>query len=563
MKEVAPYVVIEMIWHVAEIMLFTKSAVLPGLLEWVEIHMAPRLEASFKTLCLDAVASEDPYSFNVHEHDEYWPSICAYLVRGMTRQVQQLLDLHPLSVSSSATSDDNAFVILNNLLKSMPMKNADLDEAHFETALNKWTTSVAATATRQDIFVNRPRQLKTIFQILSGDAAAIGQVSNDWVIMLLGTLTYAHPMAKAHEVKAILASVHAMEEKRYDDDERSTGLDWCQQSEVLAFVPTVRGQSDTVDSIVSAIFQLDTQSILIGVLDYGNPWFSAHFLDLFSFCDASPFELIDPANARSGSFHEHALLVYVTSLIADDLPLRLLADYLGCCPEFGRDHLAALICRQPVSTEREACKLLSLCQTFQLGGTTATAKLVQTVVSNRAKRSQFASALSWAQHASQAHQLSTALLDSVIIPISTLTAAGATPNLANHTLKLGLVVQALSSSPPRAVETTVHFLRLYHQTLKVRHEGDLKETAILLGRSLGAELAPKRFWLPILYDCVLLLDALLPTGAWPVFSSSEIYDLMQCLEETEKRTQAPDAAKFAKIRLTLSHQLSEAILSGI
>jgi len=573
---------IEMVWHVAETMLFTRSPVLPGLLDWVQTHFAPHLDDSFKSLCHTAYDSEHPESFSVHEHVEYWPSIYAYAVRGMTLQVTQLLALHPLSAATSAPSE-NAFSILTVLLESMPMVTADLSETDFQTRWKHWKAEVARSTSRNDIFVNRPAQLRALFSLLSGDASSIARASNDWAILLVGLVLYTQPSAKPHDLKPLVQSLSSLVDARA----RSTN----DHTRVLAFSDRIGNLRETVDALVQAIFELETELILHGVLHLGNPWFSAHFLDLFSLCDPTPFEYV-PSNACT--FHEFAFLEYVTSLMTDRLPVRLLADYLGCCPQFGKDYLVQVIARQPIETEREACKMLSLCQTFKLQSTNAAHSLIQAVVSQRARRGRLASALAWAT-GNQAKQLADVLLRSVYRPLTYLDSDLARhlklrspleykreeESVAKHKRKLGMVVEALASAS-RTSETAVQFLRLYSQILQTYAEQDIPETLVLLGRSLGAEIAPKHFWLPILLDCTALLERLNATTSrtGTLFSSSEIYDLMHCLEESATSSSStssqPDPTTaflyalpramqediMTNIRLTLTQQLSESILKG-
>lgn len=559
-----------MMWHAGETMLFTRSPVLPGLLDWVSTHFAPHLDDSFKSLCEEAAEFEDDRARGAHDHVEYWPSICAYLVRGMTKPANQLLKLHPL-YGATANPADNVFVILKTLIKKMPMVYRDAESTDFQSLWSQWKTEVETANSRNDIFVNRPSQLRTVFSILMGDATSICQASNDWAITLVGLILYSHPTTKPHEIRPLLLQLPSLITAR-----ASTASD---SPRVLAFSDTVGSLGDTVDALLQAIFRLETEMILQGVLDYGNPWFSAHFLDLFSLCDVTPFEYLD---SNACTYHEYAFLEYVSSLMADRLPIRILVDYLGCCPTYGRDYMVQLIARQPIHTEKEACKLLALCHSFKLSNTHASQYVTQAVVSQRARTGRLAAALAWAT-GPQAKQLADALLNSVYRPLTSLdssllkylktanvgdlTPADDGTTIQSHKIKIGLIVEALAPSS-RASEGPVQFLKLYAQLLQAYQEGDLQEALVLLGRSIGSELAPKRFWMSILLDCTSILQLIASSAtstssasSTPVFSSSEIYDLMHCLEEAES-AERHNSIVSDNIRLTLSQQLSQAILCG-
>lgn len=579
-RELGAYEVIEMVWHVAETMLFTRSPVLPGLLDWVRTHFSPILEPSFKSLCDLAAESDSPSSVAVHEHSEYWPSIFAYTIRGMTKPARQLLALHP-QFSATANPSENVFEILKGLLKRMPMiKVGSLSAQHgdFQTQFSAWKSEVAAASARNDIFVNRPPQLRTIFSILSGDSTTLARFSNNWAILLVSIVLYSNPTTKPHEVKSIMQTLPALINSTKQGEDTTYG-----QSMVLEFADTVGNLDDTVDALIQAIFELETAMILHGVLDFNNPWFAAHFLDLFSLCDSMPFERIDGGSSNAGdegyTYHEFAFLEYVTSLTTNRLPLRLIADYLGCCPVLGKEYLVQLIARQPIHCEREAYKMLALCHTFKLSQSQASNSIIQTVVSQRARSGRLASALAWAT-GSQAKQLSNALLNSVLLPLTSLDPqlctflkltngklalpsvyTGEPTSAATHKLKIDLIVEALASSS-RASESAVACLKLYAAMLQAYVEGDLQETLVLLGRSLGSEIAPKRFWLFILVDCAALLEKLRASRVNTVFSSSEIFDLIHCLEEVDTAEQNQTQELLANVRLTLSHQLSEAILTN-
>jgi nuclear pore complex protein Nup85 len=567
-RELGTYEVIEMMWHVGETMLFTRSPVLPGLLNWVATHFAPHLADSFRSKCEEAAETEDKSTSLVHEDPEYWSSICAYLVRGMTKPAIQLLKLHPL-FHATANPSENGFAILKHLIKKMPMIYREAEEVDFQSQWTSWKAEVEAASRRSDIFVNRPAQLSTVFSLLAGDATTICNHSNNWAITLVGLVLYAHPTSKPHEIRPLLQQLQSLIATRAASD--------TQQAEVTKFYANIGNLDDTVDALVQAIFGLETEMILHGVLDFGNPWFSAHFLDLFSLCDITPFEFLD---ANACSYHEFAFLEYVSSLMTDRLPIRILADYLTCCPTYGRDYMVQLIAHQPIYTEKDACKLLALCHSFKLTNTHASQYITQAVVSQRARTGRLASALTWAT-GTQALQLADTLLTSVYKPLASLDAElcktlkmspttqltsdqddGVT--VTSHSRKASLIVAALAPSSLDTEDAPVQFLKLYAQILQAFAEGDLQETLVLLGRSIGSGLAPKRFWLDILFDCTAIIGLIRSKNpsSGPVFSSSEIYDLMHCLEEAETLKAHPTTITD-HIRLTLSHQLSQAILSGL
>jgi hypothetical protein len=72
---------------------------------------------------------------------------------------------------------------------------------------------------------------------------------------------------------------------------------------------------------------------------------------------------------KSGGVTElqHALLEYVNFLIAQNMSLQIVADYLvPSCGEIGRAWLSTIVSRTPVRTEREAHQLIDLCNKYNL-----------------------------------------------------------------------------------------------------------------------------------------------------------------------------------------------------
>ena len=70
---------------------------------------------------------------------------------------------------------------------------------------------------------------------------------------------------------------------------------------------------------------------------------------------------------RYGSkLSEFFLLEYASSLIAHPSLWQVAMGYLSECPLQGRHYMEAYIERVPVESERKACKVLRLCEKYQL-----------------------------------------------------------------------------------------------------------------------------------------------------------------------------------------------------
>ncbi|XP_013792896.1 nuclear pore complex protein Nup85-like [Limulus polyphemus] len=108
------------------------------------------------------------------------------------------------------------------------------------------------------------------------------------------------------------------------------------------------------------------------------------------------------------------------------------------------------------------------------------------------------------------------------------------------------------------VSDRLTFLGKYREFHKMYEEKEFKEASALLVSLLASRLAPKYFWVTLLFDALPLLES-----EEVVFSSRQTFQLMYCLEELQQKTDKPPGLKEKEdlLRLALTRNLARAFIS--
>jgi hypothetical protein len=166
---------------------------------------------------------------------------------------------------------------------------------------------------------------------------------------------------------------------------------------------------------------------------------------------------------------------------------------------------------------------------------------------SRLSRGQAASAISWYEGI-VSDDVAVKLLESLIVPVATMNQQAI--------LNIDRVLETVSASIPIIKE--LQFLRLYADAARSFMSNDYRSAGRGLLHAIATDIAPRRFWLPILRDCAILLQrSFFSFACFPlilvsnasivcdngivvntespriIYTVSEMHEVMRCLEDIE------------------------------
>ncbi|KAK2564164.1 Nuclear pore complex protein Nup85 [Acropora cervicornis] len=250
--------------------------------------------------------------------------------------------------------------------------------------------------------------------------------------------------------------------------------------------------SGNFDRILLSAFEFDVHAVIKESSDaLGNWWFVAHLTDLLHHCG----QLDSHHVSHSISLREYLLLEYAASLMSNHSLWRVAVDYLLCCPVNGRAHLVEYIEHLPLETDKKAMKVLRLCEVLDM--LPQAQSICKTMSMNAMKAGRLGAALAWCLRSKYCQSGGFSNLDLI-------------DNLGSAML----------------LSDRLTFLGKYREFHKMYEESKFHEAAHLLISLLTSKLAPQRLWLTLLTDSIPLLE-----HREVIFSSSQTYELMHCLDE--------------------------------
>ncbi|XP_068761276.1 nuclear pore complex protein Nup85-like [Montipora capricornis] len=462
---------IETVWHLSEI-LFIKTlpggAVLHHLLEWVQNGHADKYVG-------DILQHSIP-----HDSPSYWPAIYSLVLQGRVNHVRELLADHP----DKQTGEYDDFESMDELLRKMPMYQLYMGQTlqEFTMKWNHWQQECKHRL-KNETYAGNPH-LNTLCQILCGEEEVFDEMleyCKTWYHLLVAKLLYCNPAIKSFD------------------------LQYHTQSCIDKFGGNANLRN--FDRILMSAFEFDVHAVIKESSDaLGNWWFVAHLTDLLHHCGQLDTHHI----SHSISLREFLILEYAASLVSNHSLWRVAVDYLLQCPVYGRAHLVEYIEHLPLETDKKAMKVLRLCEDLDM---LAQAQSICKTMSMKAMKSgRLGAALAWCLRSKD----------------STFAAFISERFLAEYCQSGGFsnldLIDHLGSA--MLLSDRLTFLGKYREFHMLYEEGKFHEAAHLLISLLTSKLAPQRLWLTLLTDSIPLLE-----HEEIIFSSSQTYELMHCLDE--------------------------------
>lgn len=375
-------------------------------------------------------------------------------------------------------------------------------------------------------------KLKDILGIFYGNMDSIVKYCDHWLGALIAYTFYVDPMASPRMLRKKMTEFKSKVNRSVD--------------------------SDGIEKCISSIIGQDKHLIISNIADLGNWLFTAHFVDVFSF-----------ANYYDEDQREYYILEYVMTLISSKIPISIIITYLKTCNKQGIHYIELLLSKQHFETEKEGIKLLNLC--LQCGFKKESyiyRKIKNVMFIKKYHNGHIASAISY----SEGKQSRKLILNFLEGKIFTKLIENVTENDVND------IVTILNSSSTLNTPESM-FLLCYKNALIQYLRKNYQMVLVNLVDSMDSEFAPKKFWMILIYICVVVLKELNQNDIST--KSDYIFKLMECLETIVLENESNEAIdvfhdylklknkkdikideEIQKIREVLTHSLASSFLEG-
>ncbi|KAJ0176932.1 hypothetical protein K1T71_006941 [Dendrolimus kikuchii] len=492
---------IECIWHLCEFLYIDNipgDIVLPFLLEWVRFHFPCHEKSAAEILENCERGSED--------HPEYWDTVIGMIVQGRVDVARALLKLH-------SAADSNEFKLTDNTLRSMPVYSVygGLSTNDFTISWKHWQAECRSKLS-SGVLASQ-QKLELILRLITGDYMAFesirGQYSS-WFDILGGWVMFTCPWAKRHELAAAAGACAGM---------------------------SAPPATSRLDDMVRALLDGDLHQVIHEIQQLAdNGWFATHLTDMLHHC--GKLTILDKQqNNVTSRLRDSLVLEYGTLLMEHKSLWSVGLSYLASCPPEGLRRAELLLERLPLHTEARAMRVIAEAKKYGLLGVVQTVCACESARELRAER--VGGALAWAVRGRGGAQCARA--------------AHAALRRYTRTGLLPAKDLLLTAGPSLLITDALLFLGKYCEFHSLYKSKEFKKAAGLLVSLLTSKIAPDYFWETLLLDTIPLLES-----EEPVFSSSDTYEIMLCLE---LKTTSLDTEKASLLRLALVRNLARTALA--
>ncbi|WJX10065.1 Nucleoporin nup85 [Trifolium repens] len=376
--------------------------------------------------------------------------------------------------------------------------------------------------------------LRNMLQVMLGNTESLCTASCYWVELYVSHFLYIRPFTTGIESMYNLAQ-KCMQLKPPTGTHRLTGL-------------------------MIGILGENTEVVLAEISREFGPWMVAHAVELLTAGSEQAESLLHDERYNLGgiSMVELHRLAYAQVLSSHALTWQIAPIYLTSCTKQGMGLLENLLYRQSVQHNNLLLKNIEICRLYELDHISSNIMKVAGVY--HWKHGRKGTGVFWLQQSQDTNcldRIAQQLFDSVGKSIS------------DESFKQweGLIELLGSESKPAGGLEFLHKYRDFKKSLQMVYSGKSADAArqavgslILLMKNPST---PQRFWLPLLFDSLKLLN-------WkdgPLLSVSETHLLLNKLQELSLAKQRPHFAEpnlppqaLSSIRLALATNLGRAIL---
>ncbi|XP_076886422.1 nuclear pore complex protein NUP85-like [Bidens hawaiensis] len=487
----------------------------------------------------------------VENEPAYWQAISSALAVGWLDIVVKLLRLHgsyQLNQLGSRETENGLVEAVAVLVSKMPRMRADLpdgklgecynNKSDFIRAWEKWRaqiTKLDCSAFWLQCTHNQTKEnLKSLLQILLGNTSTLSSATCHWVELYIAHFLYVRPFT------AGLESMYVLAQK-------------CVQLKPIS-------NPHKLMRLILGILAENTEVVLAECSRSFGPWMIAHATELLTAGSVEAEILLKEERDNLGgiSIEESHRLAYAQVLASHALTWQIAPIYLISCVKHGIGLLEILLYKQPAYHSQVLLKNIEICRMYDLDTVSSNAMKIAGV--HHWKHGRKGAGVFWLQQAqdeTRLNRIAQKLFDFVGKSISD----------ESFEQWEGLIELLGSESRTAGGLEFLHKYRDFKKSLQQVQDGVLtdaarkaSETLILLMKNPST---PQRFWLPLLYDSLKLLN-------WrerPLLNVSQTNLLLNKLQELSVARLRPDYVEvgpppqaLSSVRLALATNLGRAIL---
>lgn len=487
----------------------------------------------------------------IEDNPTYWEVIGSALAVGWLEIVVKLLHLHgsyQLDQLSSRETENGLVEAVAVLISKMPRMRLELGDGRlgecykakpdFIKAWEKWRSQITKLDCSaywiQCHHLQTREGLKNLLQIMLGNTNSLSSVTYHWLELYVSHFLYVRPFTVG------LESMHGLAQK------------------CIQLKPVPRSQK--LMGLLLGILGENTEVVLAECSKEFGPWMVAHAIELMTAGSDEAESLLceEQYNLGELSLQELHRLVYAQVLCSHAFTWQIAPVYLTSCMKQGMGLLEILLCKQPVQHNELLHKNLEICRLYELDDVSSHIMKIAGV--HHWKHGRKGAGVFWLQQAQdevRLHKIAQQLFASVGKSIS------------DESFKQweGLIELLGSESKTAGGLEFLHKYRDLKRSLKHIHDGKNIEAArqaveylMLLMKNPST---PQRFWLPLLYDSLKLLN-------WqdrPLLNVAQTNLLLNRLQELSIARLRPEFVEadlpsqaLSSVRLALGTNLGRAIL---
>ncbi|KAF2285354.1 hypothetical protein GH714_000693 [Hevea brasiliensis] len=487
----------------------------------------------------------------IEDDSRYWEVISSALAVGWLEIAVKMLRLHgsyQLDQLGSRETENGLVEAVAVLISKMPRLRPELGagklgecfktKPDFMKAWERWRAQVTKLESSafwlQCDHLQTREGLKNMLQIMLGNASILSTATCNWMELYISHILYIRPFTVG------LESMYSLAQK-------------CIQLKPMTIPHKLM-------RLIVGILGENTEVILAECSrDFGT-WMAAHAIEFLTAGSDQAEVLLHEERDNLGGINIEELhrLIYAQVLSSHILTWQIAPIYLMSCMKQGMGLLEILLYRQPVQHNQLLVKNLEICRLYELDSVSSNIMKIAGVYHWKHGRKGYG--VFWLQQARDEvclNRIAQQLFNSVGKSIS------------DESFKQweGLIELLGSESKPSGGLEFLHKYRDFKRSLKQVNDGKITDATQQAVESLMSLMkntsTPQRFWLPILYDSLKLLN-------WqerPLLNVSQTNLLLNKLQELSMARLHPDFIEadlppqaLSSVRLALATNLGRAIL---
>ncbi|KAL8216880.1 hypothetical protein R6Q57_023717 [Mikania cordata] len=487
----------------------------------------------------------------VENEIKYWQAISSALAVGWLDIAVKLLRLHgsyQLNQLGTRETENGLVEAVAVLVSKTPRMRADLpsgklgecyyNKSDFVRAWEKWRARITkldcSAFWLQCSHHETKENLKNLLQILLGNTSALSSATCHWVELYIAHFLYIRPLTSGLESMYVLAK------------------------KCIQLKPT--SSPHKLMRLILGILEENTEVVLAECSRSFGPWMIAHATELLTAGSIEAEILLKEERDKLGgiSIEESHRLVYAQVLSSHALTWQIAPIYLISCMKHGLGLLEILLYKQPAYHSQVLLKNIEICRMYDLDSESSNAMKIAGV--HHWKHGRKGAGVFWLQQARdevRLNRIAQKLFDFVGKSISD----------ESFEQWEGLIELLGSESRTAGGLEFLHKYRDFKKSLQQVQDGIFNDAARKAGEALILLMknpsTPQRFWLPLLYDSLKLLN-------WqerPLLNVSQTNLLLNKLQELSVARLRPDFVEVGlpphalnSVRVALATNFGRAIL---